>query len=248
MCEISLKPDPKKHIFYVIIAELIIYSTIYLFFLAIKFIAYLFKKLMKNRNKLSNRFINELNELVKSNQKWNCDKCTYINNGKDLHCIICYNPKIEIIHLPVQWQWHSALDNKWITYDLDTIIELENGYYNNKYQISLTKGYFKIRKNQYKVILNNNKIYYQLNIGSRMKRKVRRISINDKEIFKNINIKDISNDKCVICYSEFTIEDNINNRICQLKTCKNHGFHTKCIMQWIQLKAHCPLCKIELNV
>ena len=51
----------------------------------------------------------------------------------------------------------------------------------------------------------------------------------------------------MICLGDFTVKDETDGLIVKLSTCKSHGFHKECIAQWVQLKGHCPLCRIDVN-
>ncbi len=46
---------------------------------------------------------------------------------------------------------------------------------------------------------------------------------------------------CMICLDQFKYEDSIKMLMCL------HIFHPKCIMEWLDNKAQCPICKFEVE-
>lgn len=50
-----------------------------------------------------------------------------------------------------------------------------------------------------------------------------------------------SNDTCPVCLDEFKIKEKIAVCPCQ------HGFHIKCIIQWLEHKKICPMCKARVG-
>ncbi|XP_073158220.1 RING-H2 finger protein ATL79-like [Henckelia pumila] len=49
--------------------------------------------------------------------------------------------------------------------------------------------------------------------------------------------------ECIICLSEFAIGEKLR----VLEDCK-HGFHVKCIQQWLLLHSSCPTCRTKCSV
>mmetsp|Transcript_139896 Transcript_139896/g.389913 ORF Transcript_139896/g.389913 Transcript_139896/m.389913 type:complete len:213 (+) Transcript_139896:70-708(+) len=48
--------------------------------------------------------------------------------------------------------------------------------------------------------------------------------------------------ECVICQTEF----NVDERLCQLPVC-GHLFHRRCVRQWLECAATCPICRSTLH-
>ncbi len=61
-----------------------------------------------------------------------------------------------------------------------------------------------------------------------------------KEIKFNQNNN--SNNKCIICLSEFEIGDQVSALPC----C--HVFHTDCIVSWLKKHCQCPVCKFDITL
>ena len=60
-------------------------------------------------------------------------------------------------------------------------------------------------------------------------------------LLKNINNKEV--DICIICTENFQPKD----KIVQLKCNSIHIFHFNCIIQWINKKPICPICRYDLS-
>ncbi|KAF0745430.1 hypothetical protein Ae201684P_011524 [Aphanomyces euteiches] len=52
-----------------------------------------------------------------------------------------------------------------------------------------------------------------------------------------INYKEHADDDCPICLCDFDSDDKVLHLGC------GHNFHEGCVMQWIQLKMSCPICR-----
>lgn len=102
---------------------------------------------------------------------------------------------------------------------------------------------------QYHEFDENSTYFYQINSDSGTRREVRRIGADDDSTFRKVALKDLDEKdrKCMICLMEFTEQEENEGIIVQLSTCKNHGFHKECIVQWVQLKGHCPLCRKDVE-
>eukprot|EP00483_Globobulimina_turgida_P010240 UN10259 len=216
-----------------------------------------------------------MTDLVGGDVPWNCEKCTFVNAASELHCVMCFYSRFEVKNLPAQWQWKAA--DRWITYGIPETTEIETGYKNGAKEVSLSKGWFAASPNLYRIYFDkqhgkhrkkkhrkkvkhptddqhhdfdeNSTYFYQINSDSGTRREVRRIGVDDDNLFKKLKLEDLDeNDrKCMICLHEFTVEEECNGLIVQLSTCKNHGFHKECIVQWVQLKRQCPLCRIDVD-
>ncbi|RGB36997.1 hypothetical protein C1646_666562 [Rhizophagus diaphanus] len=62
---------------------------------------------------------------------WSCERCTYVNEGIDLTCAMCFLTRTDAKDLPVQWEWRANPD-QWIPYDLASSSELEDSYQRKK--------------------------------------------------------------------------------------------------------------------
>ena len=52
-------------------------------------------------------------------------------------------------------------------------------------------------------------------------------------------------EECIICYEEYTLEDNVTKLDCD----DRHIFHNKCITEWIKSgKNSCPVCRAPIMV
>ena len=73
-------------------------------------------------------------------------------------------------------------------------------------------------------------------------KKKRKIKIILKKSYKYEELleENIKEEKCVICYDDYS---NIN--IITILSC-NHKYHKECIKKWIKIKLECPLCKNNL--
>ncbi|CAL1543900.1 unnamed protein product [Lymnaea stagnalis] len=49
------------------------------------------------------------------------------------------------------------------------------------------------------------------------------------------------NDICPVCLEEFTPGEKIAVCACR------HGFHSKCLLQWLEHKNNCPMCKAPVR-
>merc|ERR1712228_449368 len=219
------------------------------------------KKSNKKQKKSKNIVIDEeiaqqevTMDLVGGNIPWNCERCTYLNDANELHCVICFFSRFEVKNLPAQWQWKAA--DRWITYGIPSMQQIENAHKNGMKEIALTKGWFAKQPNVYKIcfVTNQNQDndlpqFYQINTSSKMRREVRRIGVDDDNLFQKLKLNDLdkNDQKCMICLHEFTKKEESDGLIVQLSTCKNHGFHKECINQWVQLKGNCPLCRIDVD-
>jgi hypothetical protein len=48
--------------------------------------------------------------------------------------------------------------------------------------------------------------------------------------------------ECPICYTYFSIKDNIATTVCK------HIFHKDCILSWLKIKKNCPCCRRSINL
>ncbi|XP_059148764.1 RING finger protein 24-like [Physella acuta] len=49
------------------------------------------------------------------------------------------------------------------------------------------------------------------------------------------------NDTCPVCLEEFLAGEKIALCLCK------HGFHSKCLIQWLEYKNTCPMCKAPVT-
>ena len=49
-----------------------------------------------------------MSDLVGGNVPWSCEKCTFVNEPSELHCVICFYARFEVKNLDAQWQWKAA--------------------------------------------------------------------------------------------------------------------------------------------
>merc|ERR1712154_312426 len=109
------------------------------------FFGYLGNKIKSKNNKKKDK-INKKEQniisvdLVGGNIPWNCERCTFLNDASELHCVICYFSRFEVKNLPAQWQWKA--EDRWITYGLPEINEIENAHKNGMKEVPLTTGWF----------------------------------------------------------------------------------------------------------
>ncbi|KAL1531442.1 RING-type E3 ubiquitin transferase [Salvia divinorum] len=59
--------------------------------------------------------------------------------------------------------------------------------------------------------------------------------------YKIKSSKDKEKDQCVICCVKFKNGDKVTTLPCK------HFFHSKCILKWLEMKKHCPLCQREVK-
>ena len=67
---------------------------------------------------------------------------------------------------------------------------------------------------------------------------------------KNIKKYNLEEGDCCICLDNFH-EKCENHRKCDKKGYQlhcNHIFHKKCILEWLNTKATCPLCNIDIDI
>ena len=93
----------------------------------------------------------------------------------------------------------------------------------------------------------SNKEFYErlnniLNNNSQAKSDLISNSINSNKVLEEIKIneefiKNINNEKCLICLEDYIINDKIIYLPCL------HFFHSSCIQKWIEISKNCPLCK-----
>jgi hypothetical protein len=62
------------------------------------------------------------------------------------------------------------------------------------------------------------------------------------DIKSSVSTNSLKGDNCVICNSEFEINENITNLVCK------HVLHTKCISEWVKYKPECPICRASIKV
>ena len=59
----------------------------------------------------------------------------------------------------------------------------------------------------------------------------------------NVDYKDIADKEedfcCCICLANFKDDDHVT----ELKCAKKHIFHSDCLVQWLDKKQECPLCR-----
>ncbi|KAL1531443.1 RING-type E3 ubiquitin transferase [Salvia divinorum] len=59
--------------------------------------------------------------------------------------------------------------------------------------------------------------------------------------YKIKSSKEKEKEQCVICCAEFKNGDKVITLACK------HVFHSKCIIKWLEVKKHCPLCQREVK-
>ncbi|KAL8155905.1 hypothetical protein AgCh_001093 [Apium graveolens] len=64
------------------------------------------------------------------------------------------------------------------------------------------------------------------------------VSTDEEEATSTIKREDT---KCSICQEEYMTGDEVGKIGCE------HGYHTECIKQWLQLKNWCPICKASVE-
>ena len=92
----------------------------------------------------SNNKIDPSMTSIKTDSAWTCEKCTFVNEPKAISCAICYHSRFEIKNMSVQWQWQA--DQRWISYDYETILQIENEYQNKSKECNLSKDFFSSQK------------------------------------------------------------------------------------------------------
>ena len=58
-----------------------------------------------------------------------------------------------------------------------------------------------------------------------------------------VNRNEDDTKSCVICYDDFTEQDDVTTLPCNAK----HIFHKDCIKKWLENKNTCPLCNVEIS-
>ena len=72
----------------------------------------------------------------------------------------------------------------------------------------------------------------------RLTEEIYRDSLKPIEVLKSYTYD--TDDTCAICLETFTSTE---EKVVNLKKCKGHGFHQKCLEKWLKYKSDCPLCK-----
>ena len=85
-------------------------------------------------------------------------------------------------------------------------------------------------------------IMYSDSSGDEMRfnRRIRRLedTLNRKsEKIKQKNFKKYDDISCIICLTNFALNDKINKLNC------SHIFHNKCLVSWIKINQICPICR-----
>eukprot|EP01084_Bolivina_argentea_P298298 514026_1 len=169
----------------------------------------------------------QISDLVGGDTPWNCEKCTFLNEATELHCVVCFYSRFEVKNLAAQWQWKAA--DRWITYGIPETTEIENAFKSGAKEVSLTKGWFASNPNLYCIYFDkeygnkkhqgkhnkNNQnqhqyhdestYFYQINTDTSTKREVRRIASDDDNLFKQLMLNELDEKdrKCMICLHEF---------------------------------------------
>ncbi|KAL5021499.1 hypothetical protein ScPMuIL_000654 [Solemya velum] len=76
---------------------------------------------------------------------------------------------------------------------------------------------------------------WRLKRQARHERGYRRIKFSPKKK------KKLPNDTCPVCLDEFNRKENIAVCPCY------HGFHVKCLMEWLRHRNTCPMCKAPVQ-
>lgn len=73
-------------------------------------------------------------------------------------------------------------------------------------------------------------------------------SLSDKYRFTVNSLSQISEDKvfadCMVCMEMMTVGDDV---ICLRGSC-GHSFHKNCLLKWLTLQSHCPVCRKKVFV
>jgi len=167
---------------------------------------------------------------MSSSEQWECDKCTFINEGHDLTCQMCYQVRSSTRSLPYTWQWLAEVD--WIPFDADSNEQLEAAYQARKSEVSLDRGWFRDKRGAYTVYFtyksqhssdaaaadgvgassthspspsnSNTASFVQVNRRSGMRRRVRRIATDEESLFVLIPPSSCQRGQsCSICCNEW---------------------------------------------
>jgi hypothetical protein len=87
--------------------------------------------------------------------------------------------------------------------------------------------------------IDANQIYTRQNVESN-KQKI--IAVHPKHTLLYVDVNDKKYESCIICTEEFKNTDVVSVLNC------DHIYHPKCIKEWCNRNASCPLCKAEISV
>ncbi len=151
----------------------------------------------------------------------------------------------------MQWEWRA--DEKWIPYDIPSVVQIETAFQEKRPRVDLSQGFFEGKRGYLISFEPSNhrggrRSMYQLNQSTGMMREVRRIGNDDEALFAVVPFASLTeaNDKCAICLEEFEDERNAERRAVKLPKCANHFFHRTCISAWVKLKGCCPYCRTAI--
>ncbi|CAG8502767.1 17578_t:CDS:2 [Dentiscutata erythropus] len=182
--------------------------------------------------------------------QWACERCTFINEGLNLTCTMCFLTRTDAKDLPVQWEWRANPD-QWIPYDLASSSELENAYQNNLAVLNPKQGYFASIPDRYEIRFNYaTRRFQQQNITSGGVRRIRRIANDDNSILQPVSFEDVTaEDTCIICLDSFVDPDTTTSdqHVVKLPPCHGHYFHRVCVAAAIKLRDECPMCKKRVD-
>jgi len=184
------------------------------------------------------------------NSFWSCERCTYINGGIELTCVMCYQIRTDAKDLPVQWEWRANPD-QWIPYDLASSAELEEAYQRRDVVFTPKRGFFATTPDRYEVRFNYvTPRFQQTNTSSGGTRRMRRVANDDNSILQPASFEAItSEDSCIICLDSFQDPntDTTDQQPVKLPPCHGHYFHRACVAAAIKLRDECPLCKKRIE-
>ncbi|KAG9287348.1 hypothetical protein G9A89_023719 [Geosiphon pyriformis] len=190
------------------------------------------------------------NPLPTTTQTWSCERCTFINQGIDLTCIMCYLIRTDAKDLPVQWEWRANPD-QWIPYDLASSAELEEAYQRGDSSFSPKKGFFASTPDHYEIQFNYSTFrFQQLNTSSGGMRRMRRVANDDNSILQPVPFETVTcEETCIICLDGFQDPNTLttDQHVVKLPPCHGHFFHRACVAAAIKLKDQCPLCKKRIE-
>jgi len=72
-----------------------------------------------------------------------------------------------------------------------------------------------------------------------------RVNLNDQQIskLKRITIEEDNENTCTTCLNRFKEGEDVIVLPCNDK----HMYHTNCIVPWLKMSVHCPLCKADIR-
>ena len=114
----------------------------------------------------------------------------------------------------------------------------EYGYFNYNPQTYINNNNNSLEENpnNEEIVLNDNIIYMNKQNHPADKQLIKKLSVNKIKDIKNLTIKN-----CSICLENFKNGDNFIALPCI------HIFHPECIINWMNTKNICPLCKYEFT-